>query len=77
METKNKSEVIEILCSILGLEPVDIDGNDSLVDDLHMSPAALTDFLNQLEEKGYEIDKLDMEEIETITDLFEYLGIEE
>jgi hypothetical protein len=76
MEANKKSEVIGILCAILGLEPVDIDVSDSFTDDLHMSPAAMTDFLDQLGEEGFEVEKIDMEEIDTLLDLFEYLGID-
>ena len=76
METKKRSEIIKILCLVLGLEPGDIDVGDSFIDDLHMSPEDLTDFLNKLEAEGYEVSKVDMDEVDTLIDLLEFLEIE-
>lgn len=77
MEKNSRAEIINILCNLLGLEPDDVDVTDSMIDDLHMSPAVISEFMEVLEEKGYEVGKLDMEEVYTLQDLFEILGIEE
>lgn len=63
----------KILAEYLGVETEDIDDDDSLVDDLHMGPAEITDFMQTLENAGINIDDVDLSEIETVSDMVDSL----
>lgn len=66
-ETKNK--IIKALAEHLGVEPEDINGEDSLEQDLHIRLADLSDFLEILNSMGLESDKIDLTKAETVNDL--------
>jgi len=64
-----------LLAEQLGLNSDDISNEDSLIEDLHMSPADLTDFLETLSAKNADTSAVDLTEIETVEELLEQLGI--
>lgn len=66
-----------LLSEFLGTDAADINNDDSLREDLHMSPTDLTDFSQILTKNGFESDDIDLTEIETVTDLAEALSIED
>lgn len=66
-DTKNK--IIKILSEQLGVEPEDINENDSLESDLHMKTTELSDFIHNLNTQGFETDKIDFSVIETVIDI--------
>ena len=67
----------KVLAEQLGLEPDDIQNDDSMADDLHMRPSDITDFIQKLGNKGAQVVDLDLVEIITLNDLFETLNLEE
>ena len=68
---KQKSQIKALLATYLGIEPSDIDDNDTLVNELHMGPTDFTDFGGILEENGFDLTKVDYEEIETFIEYVE------
>lgn len=72
-----KDTVKKLLAEQIGVEPDDIGEEDFLIEDLHMSPADLTDFVEKLEASGFPTHGLDLTEIETVEDLLEKLSSEE
>ena len=77
MQNKNNVEkILKLLAEQIGVEPDDIKPDDSLLDDLHMSPADLTDFSNKLEGQGFDISSVDLSQITTFGDIVEALGLE-
>jgi hypothetical protein len=76
METealKLKVKVKSLLADFLGVEADDIKDEYSLTNDLHMTPADISDFLQILEENGIETAKINLAEIDTFDELIEYL----
>ena len=75
MDKMNNSSfaIRKLLAYHLGLEPTDIEDEDSLTIDLHMTPADLTDFIETLNSNGFDSSKLDFSEIETFGELNEKL----
>lgn len=69
------TKIKKLLSDYLGIEPEDIDDEDSLVADLHMKPTDLTDFIEILDTEGLDTTKLDLTEIETIGELIEEVGL--
>lgn len=65
--------VKELLAQHLGVEPEDINDEDSLADDLHMSAPELVDFMESLREEGINTSSLDLPNLETVGDLVESL----
>ncbi|OGM09138.1 hypothetical protein A2159_01780 [Candidatus Woesebacteria bacterium RBG_13_34_9] len=65
------------LAQFLGIEPEDINDDDSFVDDLHMTASEISDYLLVLQEKGIDISKLDINSLETISELTENLNLDE
>lgn len=61
------------LADFLGIDMEDIEDETTLREDLHMDPTNLTDFKEILGKAGFEIQDLDMTEIETFGDLVETL----
>lgn len=72
-----EQKVKDILSEQLGIEPEDIGNDDSFSDHLHMRPSDISDFFSRLEESSIEIKNIDVEEIQTVGDLIEYLSAEE
>ncbi len=64
---------LELLSSQVGVEEDDILPEYSFSDDLHMSPASLTDFIESLSDLGIDTSSLDMTEIDTVGDFIEYI----
>lgn len=63
--------ILNTLANHLGVESEDINIDDSLADDLHMTPADLTDFAASLENSGVNIEEVDFTEIYTVGELLE------
>lgn len=77
-DTKNtKIFIRDLLAEHLGVEPEDINDEDSFAYDLHMRATDLSDFLVVLNGQGIDTSNLDMSEIETFEDFIEALGLEE
>ncbi len=73
-KTKFYLDVIrESLSQLLGVEETDIQMEDSFKEDLHMGPAEITDFVQLMSKKGINTDNLNTEEIETVSDLVDFL----
>ena len=72
-DTENiiKNLVIEKLAEHIGVETEDINLDDSLIDDLHLNPAEISDFLQKLSESEIGINEEEMEDIETVADLID------
>lgn len=75
MSEQNKmfEMVMDVLSDHVGVEKDDILPEFSFTEDLHMSPANITDFLEELHKLNIDISKIDMTEIETIEDFLEQL----
>lgn len=67
------STVKSILAEHIGVEPEDIEDDDSFVEDFHMNPTDLTDFIAKLEEAGIEVTEPDFTDSETIGEFIENL----
>ena len=65
---KTKSAVKKLLADHLGIETEDIGDEDFLRDDLHMTPAEISDFIHLVEQK-YGFDFEDISSIESFQDL--------
>ncbi len=76
-EKKNKKyfDIIRVLLSqVLGTDYTDIQAEDSFIEDLHMGPAEIADFIQLMNEKDFNIDEnIFNEEVETVGELIEYL----
>ena len=66
-----KGKIKELLAFHLGVEVTDINDDDSLLHDLHLVPAEMSNFLKSLEDNGLDTSKLDLDELETFEDLVE------
>lgn len=77
MKITEADKIISIVKSTLaehiGVEPEDIEDDDSFVEDLHMNPTDLTDFIAKLEEAGIEVTEPDFSDSETIEEFIENL----
>ena len=73
---QNKDLVQKLLAQHLGIEPDDINDDDNLYTDLHMTVADLSDFLTILEDGGIDTSNIDLTEIETFSDLIENLFLD-
>ncbi len=75
MKNEDKSDINNLvkkhIAQYLGVEVEDIDEEDSLIQDLHMIPTDLTDFLETLNQEGVDTTKVDMTQIETVGELIE------
>ena len=70
MEPRNEKDKLKlVLAAHLGLEPGDIKDDDSIADDLHMTPTDFSDLMTTLEDKGYDVSKVKLTEIENVEDL--------
>ena len=70
-------KINKLLANHLGVEPEDIENDDSLSEDLHMTAVALADFTHVLEKEGYPVSEIDFTELETVGDLIESLSSHE
>lgn len=65
--------VKKALADYLGIEIEDVEDDFSLAEDLHMKPTDLTDFTETLVKMGFDIKETDFAEIETFSDLIDFL----
>jgi acyl carrier protein len=63
-----------LLSQVLGTDAADIQPEDSLVEDLHMGPAEISDFIQLANDKGIDINENIFEEIETVQELTEHIS---
>lgn len=77
MKITDSEQIISIVKSTLaeyiGVEPEDIEDDDSFVEDLHMNPTDLTDFIAKLQELGVEVTEPDFTDSETVGEFIENL----
>lgn len=64
-------KIKDLLASFLGVEKTDINNDDSLKEDLHMSPSDIIDFVHILKENGFEIDEANLKDLDTVEELTE------
>ncbi len=77
MSEKNiKDIVITSLADFLGVTTEDITIDDSLTDDLHISPSDRSDYLESLGGKGLSTQDLKIENIDTVGELIDELTLE-
>ncbi len=69
-----KKEVLKALSDHLGVEPDDIEEEDSLTQDLHMRASDLSDFMETLQTLNIETEKVDLTKVETVNDLIDALA---
>lgn len=62
------------LSDFLGIDPEDIEDDYLLTEELHMTPTDLTDFTEILSKK-FDVSQLDFTEIETYSELIDYLTL--
>jgi hypothetical protein len=70
-------DVIKLLSDFLGVEEDDIHMDDSLREDLHMSPSEITDFVQILNDHSFEVELTDLTTIETLEELLDKMIQEE
>jgi acyl carrier protein len=71
---ENKHKIKKLLAEFLGIELSDLSDEDMLRDDLHMGPVDLTDFAQILSDNGLDIKVEDWNEIETVSEIHEYVN---
>ncbi len=79
-QTKSKdltSQVKEVLAQKIGVEPDDITGEDSFLEDLHMSPTDLSDFISALNVLDIDTSQIDLTDLNTLNDLIDLLSSKE
>jgi acyl carrier protein len=75
-ETNSVSQKVKReLADFLGVDMEDIEDETEFATDLHMDAVALTDFMDILDKAGLEIDKVDLAEVESFSDLIDALTI--
>lgn len=67
--------VKEVLATQIGVEPDDINNEDLLYEDLHMSPTDVSDFINELGKKGLETKDIEITDVESVEDILERLSV--
>jgi acyl carrier protein len=65
------------LAKYLGVNTEDITEEDTFFDDLHMQPSDFADFVEELSEKGFDTEDLDMATVSTVGELVEALSTHE
>lgn len=76
-ENKQENKIIKIIAQQIGIEPQDIKLEDTLREDLHMDSQDLSELQNHLVEKGFDEEKIDLTEIQTVSDLIDLFTSEE
>lgn len=74
LHVDKKSQIIRLLAEHIGVEPEDVSEEDFLLEDLHMNPGELSDFVHSLGNLKIDTSKLETGSIETVADLLEALG---
>ncbi len=72
--TPDIKPVKELLADQLGIEQDDIEENYSFIEDLHMTPSDVSDFMETLEKNGYDTSAINLSTLETFSDLEETLS---
>jgi acyl carrier protein len=72
-----KNQIIARLAEHIGVEPDDINEDDFFLEDLHMNATEMSDFVHSLTDLGFDVSKLDLASLETVSDLLEGLGASE
>jgi len=70
-------KALNLLAEQIGVATDDINEEDTFLDDLHMTPADLTEFAERLENEGIEVGIDQLGEMETVSELLETLRAEE
>lgn len=70
-----KNKLFEILAEIIGVEPEDINLEDSLREDLHMNSVDLVELSDKLTEADF--GPFDISDVHTVEELLERLNLEE
>ena len=73
-DTKLEDKVKEILANQLGIEIEDISCEDSFTEELHMSPADLTDFVENLSKEGFDTKDIDITQSNNLNEIFDVLS---
>jgi len=74
---KNIKQLIKgILSDHLGVEPQDLNDDDSFTDELHMGATEIADFVQSLSDANIDVSKIDFEETPTLGELLDYLSSE-
>ena len=61
------------LSDFLGIGMEDIEDDSDFLEDFHMSPTDMTDFMEILEKAGFDSEDIDLTEIENFSDLIDAL----
>jgi hypothetical protein len=72
-ERNNREKLLFLLAEGLGLEKEDITEDDSLEDDLHLTPSSIFDLLSKLSIPGMDTENLDLSGVETVEQLLDVL----
>ena len=72
-----KTKLLEYIADHVGVEHDDIKLEDSLSEQLHMNAAQIIDLMNALKGRGVEIEGVDLEEVNTVSELLDALNISE
>jgi len=72
-ETKIKDIILSKIAEQIGVDVEDIDLEDSLIDDLHLNTAEITDLLAKLSDQGLEVEESEFENIDTVSDLIDHI----
>ena len=76
-EKSLEDRVKKILANQLGVDTDDISCEDSFAQELHMTPADLTDFIEDLSKEGFETKEIDITQITNLNDLIDILSSQE
>lgn len=68
---KAKEKIKRELTDFLGVDAEDVEDDTSLTEDLHMQPTALSDFLDILTKAGFDVNSINLSEIDTFSELVE------
>jgi acyl carrier protein len=72
-ETEIKEIILSRIAEQIGVDIEDIDLEDSLIDDLHLNTAEITDILAKLSDQGLEVEESEFENIDTVSDLIDHI----
>lgn len=77
-DTNSKKYLVKkMLAEQIGVEPEDINYSNSFSDDLHMTSANITDFVESLSALDIDTNEIDLVEVKTLEDLLEVLDLTE
>jgi len=72
-----ETQIKKLLVDYIGVELEDIDIEDTLSEDLHMSASDVSEFIEQLGNQGLNTSSIVLEDIEKVSDLIESISSEE